>query len=184
MPDAGSWPDYLAGIGAIVALIWARRAARAAKQSSDIQQNELSRMTDEAQKRVANNFAVWLEAAPNQKARYRVSNASGQPVFNLVCWWTEDPKRCRPIGSAVVPPGEWWIPEHMPLVPPSLPLGPTEYRQMWISYSFTDHGQRKWIRGLSGELKEGVRAPSTNDIVGPLYPATDGAWWNTYDQIR
>lgn len=90
----GSVPDWLAGSGALLAVVFAGIAAKAALRTNDQQSRQLAHLEQAAvdsraeQRRLqASQVAVWIElSAPDSgDARIQVcySNASTQPVYSV-----------------------------------------------------------------------------------------------------
>lgn len=179
LPDAGSWPDWIAALVAALAFGVAAVAAWATVQTNRAQQQQLADIQRVERERQANAFAVWLDAGPNLVARYRISNQSGQPVLNFVAWWIDDIERGRPRWVHIIPPGEWWIFETEPWSRTPMSLGLSEEESLPIDYTFTDQRQTNWKRHHDGKLTEEVREWTTWELKSALHPEVDGEmWWN------
>lgn len=179
MLDWGSIPDWLAGVGAVTALWFARKAAISAGKTNEQQAKQLSNQAKqiadanaEIKKRQATEVSLWLESGPDHQARYRISNRSGQPIYNLSAWWTRDPERGRTATLVLVPPGEWRIPERPTFPELREPLALTEDMQMPIEYTFTDLAQRHWKREEDGTLVQlETMTFSEYSFIAPIRPA-------------
>lgn len=155
----GNLPDWLAGAGAVLAVLVASLALHASHQANlyqndQIQQQakQLDEIRVEKRRGQADRVSAWLESGPEYKTFYRVSNRSGQPIHNFCVWWIDNIERARPVVSWLVPPGEWRLPEHLEQCAPASPLALAEDMQMPITYFFSDLGQRNWKREFDGTL--------------------------------
>lgn len=92
----GSVPDWCAGLGALTAIFFARRAAIAAFATNDQQSRQLAQLEqaaqdtrDEHRRHQASQIAVWLELneppadSANSSIKVCYCNASKQPVYNV-----------------------------------------------------------------------------------------------------
>ena len=86
--DLGSVPDWLAGGGAIAALAWARKAAKAASRTDERQGEQLALIQREKQRSQAEHVAVWFDFSwdSNRPHRLVLRNASELPVYELFVW--------------------------------------------------------------------------------------------------
>jgi hypothetical protein len=114
MIDWGSFPDWLAGAGSVLALVFAAMAARAAFKASAQQAEQLRILEEDRRRAHASMIAVW-PVEEGGELRCRVQNRSGLPVYAALIfqsvpdesddWW------CWKERSFVVPPGtrdyEW-----------------------------------------------------------------------------
>lgn len=167
--DYGSVPDWLAGIGAVTALLWARKAARAAAETNQAQQAQLDAIRRTEREKQASAVAAWIEVGAGEVARYVIANNSGQPVYSFAIWWNEDTRRCRARVCPVVPPGQWWMFESVPEYAAEEPFGPTRDTQYHVAFAFTDQTQIDWIREINGNLGEWTRESDPLDLISPLY---------------
>lgn len=85
--DYGTLPAWLGGFGAILALIWARRAARAAQVTSEQQGTALQQVQSEqlerqaaAERAQASRVAAWWGENSDNAGPY-VTNKSDMPVY-------------------------------------------------------------------------------------------------------
>lgn len=119
-PDWGSVPDWLAGGGAMLALIFAGWAALSAHSTNKLQGAQLARLENrEAERREeelrkqASQVAVWLETKPDTRpikvGQFHLavcySNTSGLPVYDaLIVPTTFGFNSGRSYKIAVIPP--------------------------------------------------------------------------------
>jgi hypothetical protein len=88
--DWGSVPDWLAGSGAVVALVFAAVAARAAWEASRMQTIQLAKLEDaERQRRdddervQASRVGLWIRIMPDGSPAVACLNGSGLPIYRL-----------------------------------------------------------------------------------------------------
>jgi hypothetical protein len=114
----GSVPDWLAGGGAVVALLWARKAAQAASRTDQRQGEQLAALERDKTRQQAEKFAVWLDYVPRESEAnqprswswyFKVRNASELPVYDLNVWANlidDDGQKFTPCRwFQAVPPG-------------------------------------------------------------------------------
>lgn len=148
--DYGSLPDWLAGLGAVGALVAAISAVKYAKWTYENQAAELRTLLDERKREQASKVAAWTftkDGAP----QYRVANTSGLPIY-MVELWVMGAGVIGPICAMplpFIPPGESTIP-----VPRShkIPTGETD--QAFAGIAFQDAAGLRWKRDAWGNLEE------------------------------
>ena len=103
--DWGALPDWLAGIGAITALVFARAAARSAKLTNEQQSVQLRKLEEseqdraiEQQREQAAHFAVWITLWRDDNYAPGVSlvNSNKTPMYSLTLYC------CGPTEVAIV----------------------------------------------------------------------------------
>jgi hypothetical protein len=92
-PDWGSVPDWLAGIGAMLALLFAGWAARSAHKTNVLQGIQLRKLEEREEERQqeeqrvhAASVAVWLDTkfvAGHEQLQFFYSNSGALPVYNV-----------------------------------------------------------------------------------------------------
>ena len=156
----GSVPDWLAGGGAVIALLWARKAARATLETSCQQAVQIEAMKTDRRRAQADKVAAWIDPGkrdgdPNGNhpaiLQFIVRNVSDLPVYYVHVWAT------TAMGEVVsldilnaVPPG---VSELAPpfATPGTLKRGQAG-RQLWTSMMFADAAGRFWYRERDGKL--------------------------------
>jgi len=103
--DLGSIPDWLTAIGAVLALIFARAAARAAQrtnqqQAAQLQQLEAAeqRREEVQRQRQAENLAFWVALIGEDEYRpaIRIMNANRNPLYECTLYCIS------PMGAASI----------------------------------------------------------------------------------
>ncbi len=106
----GSVPDWLAGIGTVVASCIALFALLASRRTNRNQQKQIDALEDEKNERQASErrkqaelIACWGDPHTEEFPLYRISNRSGQPVYDFIVWHFS-PEIGRSRVVAVLPP--------------------------------------------------------------------------------
>jgi hypothetical protein len=88
--DWGSVPDWLAGAGALLALLFARQAASAAARTDRRQGEQLASIELTRRRSQAEKVAVWFEWRQEHGVRHRLMlrNSSDLPVYDVMAWAT------------------------------------------------------------------------------------------------
>jgi hypothetical protein len=161
--DWGSFPDWLAGIGAIVALLFAFFAVRAAHQTNVQQGKQLQALEHQQTQEQASKVAVWLDWTGDDVPAYHISNTSGLPIYEVYL------NAARSMVSLfhatyekVIPPGDTFI--------ALTPIG--EYDGQHIpanataAMAFTDCSMNTWVRDPDGLLVQADPLESPADYLG------------------
>lgn len=169
--DWGSVPDWLAGCGAVVALWWARKAAKAAKAANERQDAQLQRQAEQFAKLQAAEesaqaelIAGWYElqrhevqdrtilalAMRREWDSFVIQNGSTLPIYDVIAWADAADLMDREVDFAV-----------LDMVPP----GRNIYRMtldsefaeadvsMRVTILFRDSAYRPWYRQFNGQLE-------------------------------
>lgn len=163
----GDLPTWLAGFGAVAALIYARRAARHAKDVLDRETDRDERRNQEDRRAQASRVVAWpdMETSGGGTPRFGalVRNGSELPVRNVVVTflWSNGPvwtPRGEPVRLPLLTPGDLFVPwpatvhrsggddEYL-----ALSLLREDYRVM---IQFTDAADFSWLRSMHGSLAE------------------------------
>ncbi|MDL5156672.1 hypothetical protein [Actinomycetospora termitidis] len=165
--DWGSVPDWFAGAGAVIALVFARSAVVSAKQTNEAQAKQIEQLeedrTDRDKERraeQATNIAVWVstnvEGGEDQPV-IRLVNSSPLPVYNMliVC---RTPSTAGEETYTVIGP----LSGRRTLTRVSAVLrdviadqdfaGMHDRGAVQVSCSFRDSAGRWWFRTVDGEL--------------------------------
>lgn len=88
--DWGTVPDWLAGVGALAAVVFAAMAARAALRTNDQQTYQLAQLERSEQRRadterraLASSVTAWVRAERDEPAEVNFINGGRLPVYNL-----------------------------------------------------------------------------------------------------
>ncbi len=168
--DWGSVPDWFAGIGAVLALLFAAIAVRVARNTFIQQSKELEEARLERRQRQASRIAGWVLNDGYSKVVH-VRNSSDLPVFGLTIWWA--------IQRGELPHTWWHAQRTMVLAPGDIEIAlddagqssippvqiPKDTAEMMVAFTFRDAGGHHWTRSIFGELQarfpqhEGERPP-------------------------
>ncbi|MHA6619671.1 hypothetical protein [Pseudonocardia sp. DLS-67] len=87
--DWGSAPDWFAGVGAVLALLWARKAAKAAHETSKSQSVQLKQIEEDKRRAQAECIAAWAEWSNHDgltRPVIRLVNTSTVPVYHVAVY--------------------------------------------------------------------------------------------------
>ena len=162
--DWGSVPDWFAGTGTLLALIFAFFAVRAAHRTNIQQGLELQAMQDDRRRSQANKVAAWMIYGDEDGTRYLcVKNGSDLPVFGVLLFTgvadlshSDDPAGATPEiiwhhqRIRAIPPGDTRLDlqdvDAMPVDDPSTADG------FLIALVFLDCEGTTWLRNAYGQL--------------------------------
>lgn len=166
----GAVPDWFAGLGAVIAVVFAGIAAFAAKKSNDQQSIQLERLEAAERERAvekrqeyAARFAVWVTLWRDEDYEPAISlvNSNPTPIYKLTLYC------CTPLGVAV---------DTLQVVGPTLEGRRTirsatrrmrrlvdgqDYRQLMddgqlsVAATFRDTANNWWFRATDGTLHRG-----------------------------
>jgi len=152
-------PEWVAGSDAAVALLWARKEARAATEPNHQQARQIADLEDQKGRSQAESVAVWVGWATSQNNRIRlralfVTNSSRLPVYYGGIYVPHPNKRDVTLElrePSVIPP----TPE--PLVAPLRVPNDNTYDDKEADRAgmiFVDSTGRYWHRNVNGVLTE------------------------------
>lgn len=166
MIDWGSVPDWFAGVGALVALVFAARAVRTAKETNRAQNEQIKQLqseqaTREYERRAdqASRFATWVSTDIEdglEQVVVRVINSGTLPVYSLTIF-AETPAGVAKSVYPVFGPDPRRNSTRMTAAVRALVSGKKAVKMfhngdITISCSFRDSAGQWWYRKQSGEL--------------------------------
>jgi hypothetical protein len=179
--DWGSVPDWLAGIGAILALIFAFFAVLAAHRTTVQQGLQLKVIQEDRARLQAGKVACWIHDDGGPVCR--VQNGSDLPVFTthvLIRYWPtvspgmlDDVRWWHRISVWTCPPGCIDLPiraENLP-TPPRLTSGSAQ-----AAIVFSDAHGVLWKRDINGRLSE-----IDVDIMRTIFDSSTADWTKADD---
>ena len=167
--DWGSVPDWFAGVGALVALFFARSAVLSARDTNRSQSEQIARL--EAEQKVrdferraeqASNVAAWVSMDSSngeERPAIRLVNSSTLPVYDMliVC---RIPERLGEERYSVIGPlsGRRNLTRATAVLVEVLGdadfVGLHDRAEVRVAISFRDAAGRWWYRPTGGELQE------------------------------
>lgn len=166
--DWGSVPDWIAGVGAASALVFAALAVRAANQQNQHQAEQLERLENENRERdaerrreQASKVAIWWERGtgdPGYPYIFKFSNTSDSPVTEVVFTVRTPTSNGQCLAVPYIAPRtreahsdifDEVFADHMYEFTSFSGHGPSGDM---AGLDFTDMSGRRWRRNLSGDL--------------------------------
>lgn len=163
--DWGSAPAWLSGVGALVALVFAFSAARAANKTNVQQGLQLRAIEEDRRQAHAALVAAWPVDHSSGAVHCRLHNGSELPVFGVLLfrglvddsgdlWWRHERVRAVSPGDTAF---EWS--GDLPFTPER----PDDVNANLAAVAFLDCRGRYWLRDCFGQLQE---LPSSLDLYG------------------
>lgn len=174
-------PAYLAGVLALVGLIFAVRSSNASRRSAAVAQRSMDRMEEEREREQASCVAAWLD--DSNLNHVVVRNGSDLPVFGVMLWFG--------IGNRASP--RYWLSHRRHCLPPGdtalhlkknevecMPddVVPAERRTFFVAVVFLDCKGRTWLRDSFGRLD------MLTESRVPLYELPVRAWIGEAEHIE
>ena len=158
----GSVPDWLSGLGTILALVFAGLAVRAAHRTNVQQSKQLEMLEEDRRRSQASRVAAWCFTGSKGEPTYRITNTSGLPVFRVELWAIDgdgiSPGRSDVTKLSFVPVGD----SNVAIEVGQLNDAANDQRLL-VEMSFMDCAGASWARRARGELIE-QKGPGHTDV--------------------
>ncbi|GEL20740.1 hypothetical protein PA7_45770 [Pseudonocardia asaccharolytica DSM 44247 = NBRC 16224] len=183
--DWGSVPDWLAGIGAVLALIFAAAAAKAAWAANKVQARQLARLDQvdldnraSEERAQASKIAAWIRMVESGAPAVVCFNGSALPIYRLKIFPVLHGEEMLDRGvtySVKGPDSSPRVLDHATSVikaafvergPANDEGGGLDWGDLYaegrisVSISFVDSAGRSWRRGVAGRLERNGPDPA------------------------
>lgn len=179
MVNLGSVPEWLSGVGAILALIFAFLAVRSANKTNVQQGLQLAAMQEDRRQAHAAVVAAW-PVQDDGMVRCRLHNGSDLPIFGVLLfrgladesghsWWRHE--RIRAVS-----PGDTeyeWNHDNLPFVPKCA----SDVNCNFAAIAFLDCRRQYWLRDCFGLLHPLTKSPD-------LYSLSPREWTREKDNAE